>query len=366
MVLHFGAVTNQDAKPHKPATMSRNPIYRSVIASIIAATACASQAQAQSADSLINKLVQKGVLTEKEGKDLLAEGSLTNRTTETSRWQINNAIKDITLYGDVRFRYEYRGTENVKATGDSQGDYARERLRYALRLGIKGNLYDDFYYGVRVETSSNPRSPWVTFGDDSTPTPSGKSSDLLYLGQAYLGWRAEDWFEMTVGRMANPLYVTPMLWDSDINPEGAVEKFKATTGKVNWFANLGQFIYQNTNPDAAFLSADTFILAWQLGAEASLAKDVQAKIAPVLYSYTGLGQKGAASYSSLSSPFVGQGTPTGLNDVNNASGGRYNQAGLNDLLILEVPAEVNFKVAGLNTRAFRPATLKFKIGRAHV
>ena len=34
--------------------------------------------------------------------------------------------------------------------------YYRERFRYALRLGIRGDLFDDFYYGLRVETSSNP------------------------------------------------------------------------------------------------------------------------------------------------------------------------------------------------------------------
>ena len=340
--------------------MKSKRIPKTITAAIIASGACATQLYGQSADALINKLVQKGVLTEKEGKELLAEGAQTNSPPADSKWKIGDAIKSINLYGDLRFRYEYRSAENAKATGDTQNTYFRERFRYALRLGIKGDLFDNFYYGARVETSSNPRSPWVTFADDSSPTPSGKTSDSIYIGQVYAGWKPEDWFEMTVGRMPMPLYVTPMIWDSDINPEGAVEKFKWSVPHADLFANFGQFIYQDTDPDAANPSSDTFLLAWQIGAEVGLTKDVKFKVAPVLYTYTGLGQTGSPTYSTLSSPFVGQGTSGGLNDVKSASGGRYNQAGINDLVVLEVPAEVNFKLGRYSARVFGDFAYNFE------
>ena len=41
-----------------------------------------------------------------------------------------------------------------------------------------------------------------------------------------------------------PLYTTPMVWDSDINPEGAFEKFKYTVDNVDVFVEFGQFDYQ--------------------------------------------------------------------------------------------------------------------------
>src|SRR5262249_32652578 len=140
-------------------------------------------------------------------------------------------------------------------------------------------------------------------------TPSAKNSDGINIGQIYVGWRPTDWFDMTVGKMPMPLYVTPMIWDSDINPEGAVEKFKYSVGSVDLFANFGQFMYQDTNPDYAVPSSDTFLLAWQLGATVKLTKDMSFKIAPVLYNYTGVGQSAA-----LSQPFTGE----GLNGLNNA------------------------------------------------
>src|SRR5690349_696523 len=122
----------------------------------------------QSADALINKLVEKGILTQKEGQDLLAETAPSTNLLSASKWKLNDAIKNITLFGDVRFRYEHRSAQNFPAeTGDPQSAYYRERFRYAVRLGLRGDLFDDFYYGLRLETSSNPRSPWVTFGDDT-------------------------------------------------------------------------------------------------------------------------------------------------------------------------------------------------------
>ena len=297
--------------------------------------------QTPSADALVNKLVQKGILTEAEAKELISEGTPTNAPA-ASKWKLSDSIKSIGLYGDVRFRYEYRGADNAPGSGASGDTYYRERFRYAVRLGLRGDLFDDFYYGLRAETSSNPRSPWVTFGDDSNPTPSAKNSDTVAIGQAYLGWRAADWLELTVGKMPNPLYVTPMIWDSDINPEGVAEKFKHTLGDVDLFATFGQFMYQDSNPDNWYPSSDTFLLAWQVGATAKLAKDVSLKVAPVLYSYTGQGQN-----NGLNKAFSGQ----GVNGLNPNTAG-FNQNGINDLLVLETPMELNFKVGQRNARLF--------------
>ena len=284
----------------------------SVLAWIVGLGICA-DTNAQTSDPALNALVKKGFLTEKEAKDALADAQTNlvsgseEKLPSASKWKISDSIKSIGLYGDLRFRYEYRGADNAPGSGASGDTYYRERFRYAVRVGLRGDLFDDFYYGLRVETSSNPRSPWVTFGDDTNPTPSAKNSDTIAIGQAYLGWRASDWLELTVGKMPMPLYVTPMIWDSDINPEGAAEKFKYSVGDVDLFATFGQFVYQDSNPDNSIPSSDTFLLAWQLGTTVKLAKDTTFKIAPVLYNYIGNGQN-----NGLNQPFSGQGQ-NGLN-----------------------------------------------------
>ena len=194
-----------------------------------------------------------------------------------------------------------------------------------------------------METSNNPRSPWDTFGNNTTGgsvTPSDKNSSGIYLGQIFLGWHPTDWYEMTVGRMPMPLYTTPMVWDADINPEGAFEKFKYSVGNVDLFADFGQFDYQNPGSTPDSVTGDTFVLAWQVGGTAKLGHDMSAKIAPVLYTYAGGGNG-----NGLNQPFVGQGS-NGRNPGVPGSGynAAYNEQGINDLLILEIPAEFDFKI----------------------
>lgn len=321
--------------------MNRTQACEFLAVAALGATILAASGQTPTADALINKLVGKGILTEAEAKELMSEATQTNQVTP-SKWKLSDSIKSIGLYGDVRFRYEYRGAENAPGSGESGNTYARERFRYAVRIGIRGDLADDFYYGLRLETSTNPRSPWVTFGDDSNPTPFAKNSDGVSIGQAYLGWRPTDWLDLTVGRMPMPLYVTSMIWDADLNPEGLAERFKYSLRNVDLFANFGQFIYQAVNPDNEFPSSAPFLLAWQVGANARLTPDLSFKIAPVLYNYTGAGQN-----NGLNQPFSGQ----GLNGLNPNTPG-FNQNGINDLLVLEVPAEFNFKIGGYNARVF--------------
>jgi len=240
----------------KKHTKNNTTTKLALCAGAAALAALAPQAHAQSAgpqstdDALINKLEQKGILTADEAKDLRSESAASDtnlvNSISASRLKLPDALKSMQLFGDVRFRYEYRSANN--SIGASPGTYALERNRYAVRLGVRGDLFDDFNYGVRFETANNPRSPWDTFGKNTTAgavTPSDKNTSGIYLGQAFIGWHPEDWYEMTVGRMPMPLYTTPMVWDSDINPEGAFEKFKYSAGGVDWFADFGQFDYQS-------------------------------------------------------------------------------------------------------------------------
>jgi hypothetical protein len=348
-----------------------------LFASASALAAGTPHASAQSDDFLLNKLLEKGVLTADDVKVLKAESEAarTNLVSElpASKWKLADSIQSIGLYGDLRLRYEYRGVDN--AAGASPDTFYRERMRYALRLGLRGDLYDDFSYGVRLETANNPRSPWDTFGNNTTAgsvTPSDKNSSGVYVGQAFLNWHPEPWYEMTVGRMSMPLYTTPMVWDSDINPEGAFEKFKYTIGPVDFFADFGQFDYQDPGSANRYVSGDTFLLSWQAGANVRLGKDMAFKVAPAVYTYTG---SGSAS-SGLGQTFVGQGSPTGTNP--GVPGGvaygtltaaqaqqAYNQEGINDLLILEIPAEFNFKLhktplGDLQARIFGDFTYNFQ------
>jgi len=299
-------------------------------------------------DLLMDTLIKKGILTQEEAKNIEA-GMAAEQSNATSTaavpanaFKLPSSMQSMQVFGDVRLRYEYRGADNVP--GASERTFYRERFRYALRLGIRGDLQDQFNYGIRLETSTNPRSPWDTFGTDGTAgsaTPSDKSSSGIYVGQLFIGWHPETWVETTFGRMPMPLYTTPMVWDADINPEGAFEKFKLSTGEVDWFADFGQFDYQDPSSSSDFPSTDIFVLAWQAGGTVKFANQTSFKMAPVLYNYTGQGYN-----NGLNEPFVGQGkngVNVGVPGGSNVAG--YNQQGINNLLVLEVPAEFDFPIS---------------------
>jgi len=352
-------------------TMNLQKKIAALLAATAASLALAGTGAAQvTADALLNKLVQRGILKEDEAEALKNE-SATNDAGGV-KFKLNNAIKNMELFGDLRFRYEYREAQFGPETSLKGAYDAANRWRYALRIGVRGDLADDFYYGLRLETSPNERSTWDTLGSAGASPyygPFSKSSYGVNIGLAYLGWRPASWLDVSIGRVPQPLYTTPMVWDSDFTPEGVVEKLKWTVGHADLFATLGQFVYQDTTPGSgsAILGGvpgnadnNAYMMAWQAGVNYHINKDVSVKIAPVLYNYIGHGttNSGSALYYG---PFVGQGEPNGLQFTSASTGssslpgsaaGSYNQTGLNNLFLFELPGEVNFKLGSLDARVF--------------
>jgi hypothetical protein len=341
-----------------------------------------------SSDPLLDLFVKKGYVTQEEAQKVKDEvdARLTNGVLPSTKWKISDAIKSVELFGDIRLRFEDR---QAKVPDDNFVELGR--FRYALRLGLRGDLADYFNYGLRLETASNPRSPWVTFGTSSSGAspysgPFGKSTAGVTLGQIFLGWHPANWMEITVGKMPNPLYNTPMVWDGDINPEGAAEKFKATVGAVDFFANFGQFLYEDVNPvytdpslfpnfpSSGQRTEVPFLLAWQAGFLYHLNKDISLKLAGTVYSYGGKGVNtppGGPTVTTASPGFsdvfvgeggyglpgyvVGQNQPqpppfnlgTGTNN-----GFAFNQTGVDYLQTIDFPWELDFKMGRLPARIF--------------
>jgi hypothetical protein len=344
----------------------------------------AATAKAQvSGDAILDKLVAKGILTQEEAAQLKKEAATNNagsyNNAQFPKFKLSSAFKDAELYGDLRFRFESRSAKLGPEAGSIYD--AENRWRYALRIGVRGDLVDDFYYGLRLETSPNERSPWNTIGNGggSTPTyygPFSKANNYsVFVGQAYVGWRPTPWLDVSVGRVPQPLYTTSMVWDSDFSPEGAVEKIKYSKGPVDYFVTLAQYVYQDVSPGSdyaiqggsnalSFLGDlsdhNAYLLAWQLGATYHVDKDLWAKVAPVVYTYVGHGNASDGFYG----PFVGQGesgytflpgtSTSGLPGAFVFEGvpASYNQTGINDLAIVEIPMEVDFKLGSLDAKAF--------------
>jgi hypothetical protein len=364
-------------------------------------------ARAQDAGALLDLLVRKKIITDQEAEEVRAELTKESATTSAGKWKLSVPITELELYGDARLRYEYRGGETGNSPVAAPGagvagrhDWQeRERERYRLRIGLRGTLADDWFFGIRLETSQSPRSTNVTFGDDTSSSSGGgggpfaKGSDGINVGQAYLGYKGFRDITLTGGKMPNPIVTTLMVWDGDINPEGAAEQWKHSftfsfgeSGaaqaeqsyskdnkalaiskpaaepwqlKIDVFANFAQFIYDDSNPENPLgargttggrlnPNTDAWLMAWQVGARFNFPKNLYFQLAPVLYNYTGNGD-------TFNAHFVG-GSPL----VTNSASLALNQTGINSLLVLEIPAEFGFKIGELPVRIFGDFAVNFE------
>ncbi len=300
------------------------------------------------------------------------------------KWKLFPAITELELFGDVRLRYEYRGGRlpgddpNTQPPGHPNDWYEKERERYRLRLGLRGTVLDDWFFGLRLETSSSARSTNVTMGGDAGNGngPFNKGDDGIAVGQAYFGYKGFPGTTLTGGRFANPFVTTSLVWDDDINVEGLAEQWKHTFTigggeaapasyskdgknvappappeplvKIDVFANFGQFVYDDSNPSNPIGApptqtqpiggetqeiplANAFLLGWQIGARFDFPHILYFQLAPTLYNYTGDGKDFSIHFS---------GDPNG------------NQTGINSLLVFDIPAEIGWQVGKIPMRIF--------------
>src|SRR6266536_3737751 len=98
--------------------MKKSTLKQAAIATSVAASAlCSVPTQAQSADALLNKLVEKGVLTTKEADELKRESN----EGFAKAYQVKSGMPDwvtsLKLNGDFRARYEGNYYENDDPSG---------------------------------------------------------------------------------------------------------------------------------------------------------------------------------------------------------------------------------------------------------
>lgn len=181
-------------------------------------------AHAQSADALLDKLVDKGVLTTKEAQELREQSDDGFNKAFQAKTGMPDWVSQFRISGDVRGRYELFKTENdVSGAGEPNKD--RNRLRYRVRVGATATLLERFEVGFRL-TSSEPNSDG-TGGDPisgNTTLQNNGSKKFIYIDTAYGKWTPIShgpWLlSGTIGKMDNPFVVSDMVFDADYTPEG--------------------------------------------------------------------------------------------------------------------------------------------------
>lgn len=292
----------------------------------------ATSAMADATFDLVDALVKKGVLTEEEALPLLKgrENDIQaadKKTKKAARVTVSDAIDNATIYGDIRIRYEDRSGTGVGTVANVDSiEEARQRARYKLTLGVKtesGKWYTD----LALAMGANGRSDNATFGKSATANIDDK--EQLFVKRAMVGYKATEWLTLEAGRMNNPLYTTPMVWDADLNFEGFTEKVNYKYNDADLFFTAAQAQYQGDRKDFTSQTADTItteLFAFQGGAKYAFNDHTNAKAGLTYTTY---------SHNTGTTKFL----PILAGAVNSTGAAL---GGVNDLDTIEIPAEVNF------------------------
>jgi hypothetical protein len=220
-------------------TMRRNKNSRALVSAIGAVTIACASGYSQTADALLNKLVEKGILSSKEAEELRREASQPPAKPEVNKTPIPAWVTSLKFGGDFRGRFD-----GIYASDPHFID--RDRFRYRLRYGVVATMENDFEVGFRVtsfdvigNSGGNPVS------NNSTLQGNG-SKKFLGIDWAYARWSGLKLGDLTgsltFGKMDNPFVFSNMIFDYDYTPEGFAGKFAyQVNDHHNLKLNLGTF-----------------------------------------------------------------------------------------------------------------------------
>ena len=214
-------------------------------------------------DILLQKLVEKGVLTAGEAQQIgtetkeqvkadIAEGKFSSLPA----WVQNTKLK-----GDFRLRYQRDHAQSSSSTTASNN---RDRARVRVRLGVDSKVNEKLKTGIGIATGLSDGSTDASRSTNAT-LENGFSKKAIALDYAYAEYSALPWLTLIGGKFKNPMWEPgDLMWDTDINPEGAALKFSKKLGsKTEVFLNTGALVIDEINTSTN--GKDPYIFAVQPG-----------------------------------------------------------------------------------------------------
>lgn len=187
--------------------------------------------------------------------------------------EIPKWLKDLKFSGDLRLRYQ-----GQCYSGQDRNRKSRHRGRFRIRFGVKKTWLDkQIEVGFRLASGSSddPTSTNQTFDGHF-------SEKQVWIDRAYAKYKPK-WFKgFTVvgGKIKNPLVHTNLIWDSDVNPEGAWAQYKPKLGRIKPFASAGYFVLDESGG-----GHDTALSTYQAGFDLKIAKNVKWTSAATYYDF---------------------------------------------------------------------------------
>jgi putative porin len=262
-----------------------------------------------SSDALIDTLERKGLLTSREAMELKEQTYKDTRDMfPGTKIVIGSWLDELKIYGDVRLRYEQFMDQKVVRTDQLRSPNGlvsswygsiedRARFRYRLRLGMAATAGD--FKGVLRLASGENQSNANGNGDPISTNSTFDTTDSkkpVYIDQAYIAYNPSWFSELTFagGKLENPFFYTPMVFDADWTPEGLSEAFVfPVNDQFQVFFTAAQIAIEEnargTGQQASGNGRDIFLFGEQAGIDWKIIdKQLGLKSAIALYTFDGL------------------------------------------------------------------------------
>lgn len=202
------------------------------VATLVLATGLATlplPAPGQSADALIDKLIEKGILTVDEAQNLREQADKDFTKAYSVKSGMPDWVTSLRINGDFRGRFE-------GFYGDHDGFVDRARWRYRLRAGMTAVMLDDLEVGFRLGSGDLDSAATLNRGSDPISNnqsfQNNGSKKGIFLDTVYARWspiNTGEWTGVfTLGKMENPLVSSDLWFDNDYTPEGLAQQFTYT------------------------------------------------------------------------------------------------------------------------------------------
>ncbi len=148
---------------------------------------------------------------------------------------------NVRLKGDFRYRHEL--IRDDSRHGDRDDDRNRHRIR--ARVGLEAKLNESVDIGFQISTGevvdANGKDEGDPISNNQTLT-NAWSLKNIWLSEAYANWHPAQTpgVQVVAGKMHRP-FITPvaseLVWDSDVNPEGAAIKYEKSFDSFTLMTN---------------------------------------------------------------------------------------------------------------------------------
>lgn len=213
------------------------------------------------------------------------------------RWGDVNAVPEwldrLKWEGDFRLRYQGDMFADSNAPepffqvigqniGNTLEDRQRERIR--LRLGLNANITSKVDAGIRITTgnTTDPVSTNQTLGNYN-------NNYSLVLDRAFLKVRPVESLALWGGRIPNPFFSTDLVWDEDVNFEGAAVSYapgaQEPKREFKPFVTAGVFPLQEVEQKSGVKARDKWLYAAQAGLEWTPSTRARFKLGAGYYQY---------------------------------------------------------------------------------